>query len=560
MPERQLVERLETPRRRPSWLSAVPEPGSAFSERATERRHRSARQGSRFEIAASRARFGTVVALVVTWSGLCVSLLAAAVGFVLGALVASGALMPTRFTLSSFDTGPPEGASLWHVLVGAAEGAGGSFIEATRWLFGTPWGLAAGPVGGLLVAAGVMVAWTRAEDRVLRALGRRRLATSETRRIAPLLQRIGTGVSDEDAPRLVMVDSDVPFARPRLRHIELSTGLLEELDDEQLTALLAHELSHWRSGDAFSYTLLFACSWPIALFYGAGVRVSGRSAERRFSLSAVVWVVLFPAWVLTRYVIAPAVSKAFSEMEYDADEKVRQLGLGADLARVLQTFPHAECADSPWARALRGSCPPRALRIERLEARRPLDLFFGERERDKDASNARVSTLAVAAVTAALVAGAFSSVHDMSSTRQRAVETAASFTVAYLDNALDRDAYAGVIARYVPAQSVAEILREADSAPLGVDALLIAGEAGPSRAEAVGCRYVTSDAGTIVADVAVAVRWRYALSGVTRSQRLRTDVALRLAGGRLVPAGIPRPAPTGTDAAPTKSNSALGPC
>ncbi|MEZ3117732.1 M48 family metalloprotease [Halobaculum sp. MBLA0147] len=67
------------------------------------------------------------------------------------------------------------------------------------------------------------------------------------------------GLADAPVPDVAVVDSPVPnscsVAGATGGTVVVSTGLLEELDDEELDAVLAHELAHLRNRDAVVLTL-----------------------------------------------------------------------------------------------------------------------------------------------------------------------------------------------------------------------------------------------------------------------------------------------------------------
>ena len=68
----------------------------------------------------------SLVALVASWAGAFALLWTAAVGGVLGALVAAGAIDATGTTGTLFHVDGSPGLRPWHVVAGALEGAGGS--------------------------------------------------------------------------------------------------------------------------------------------------------------------------------------------------------------------------------------------------------------------------------------------------------------------------------------------------------------------------------------------------------------------------------------------------
>ncbi len=72
-----------------------------------------------------------------------------------------------------------------------------------------------------------------------------------------------------------MADVVVPNALTHMRTVVLSTGLLQALSDDELEAILAHELHHWRSGDAVGLRMVWVAALPLALIYDFGVWLSG---------------------------------------------------------------------------------------------------------------------------------------------------------------------------------------------------------------------------------------------------------------------------------------------
>jgi len=88
-----------------------------------------------------------------------------------------------------------------------------------------------------------------------------------------------------------------------MRTIAISTGLLQMLSDDEIRALLAHELHHWRSGDAVGSRLVWSSAWPIA---ADAQHREGHHQVRLTRAAKTYWgvhdvprfLVAWPAWVI----------------------------------------------------------------------------------------------------------------------------------------------------------------------------------------------------------------------------------------------------------------------
>jgi heat shock protein HtpX len=126
-------------------------------------------------------------------------------------------------------------------------------------------------VGGLLGGRGGMVmafvfalalngfVYWKSDTLALRANGARELASSEAPRFRSIMGAL-TARAGLPTPRLYIVDRPEPNAfatgrDPEHAAVAVTTGILELMDDRQLTGVLAHELSHVRNRDTLVGTI-----------------------------------------------------------------------------------------------------------------------------------------------------------------------------------------------------------------------------------------------------------------------------------------------------------------
>ncbi len=111
----------------------------------------------------------------------------------------------------------------------------------------------------LAALAGVTIACTRGEAIALARSGARPADPVAHARLHNLVDGL-CATSGLPSPRLHVIDDEAPDAfavgrDPRRAALAVTTGLLERLDRVQLEGVIAHELSHVKSGDTLVATL-----------------------------------------------------------------------------------------------------------------------------------------------------------------------------------------------------------------------------------------------------------------------------------------------------------------
>jgi len=338
-----------------------------------------------------RHPWAVVLSLLTGWTGVWLSLWGALLRAFLGLLVVFGVETNPAVSHALFDLGIGQ-VTVLSVFLGVVFGAVGGFLFVLRNLFqyrllSVSISFA---VGGIITT--VVVVLIAAFERLgLRLRGYRRLSRDEVRRIAPLVQEVGQRMNLGALPRFAMDDAVIPNAWSHMRTIVLTKGLLQALSDDELQAVLAHELAHWRSGDAVGMRIVWVAALPVAVIYNIGLWLAGSTqtqtqphtvgtrAPRGF-LAFVGWIIAWPAWVITTLVIAPTLAASQRRYEFEADGTAARIGLAEPLASALRKLGAFEGGRTGWERAMFATHPPIELRIEALQPRQPDDAEYEEDE------------------------------------------------------------------------------------------------------------------------------------------------------------------------------------
>lgn len=220
-----------------------------------------------------------------------------------------------------------------------------------------------GVTGGLIVSLVLFGGMVAAEPWTLHLRGYRRMSRREGERLLPLLETAALRMNITGLPRVLIAQDGTRHAYAYLRHLVVSRTLYDELDDEPLAAVLAHELHHWASADTVGLRFVFACALPLALMYNAGAWL----AQSRSMLTILGWFLLWPAWLLTRLVIKPLVAHRARVGEYEADAAAKAGGYREALINALTYLGDFEGGRSGWEQVLTATHPPSELRLEALE-------------------------------------------------------------------------------------------------------------------------------------------------------------------------------------------------
>jgi heat shock protein HtpX len=172
----------------------------------------------------------------------------------------------------------------------------------------------------IIAGAMIMAQWYFSDKIVLWTSGAKIVSKKEYPQLHNIVENL-VNKNGIPKPKVAVVNSGVPNAfatgkSPRSSLIAVTTGILGLLDDEELEAVIGHELTHVRNRDVLVLTLASVFStlaWYLAQFSFFG----GFQSRNRDSGNATVIVILVAivTWVVS-FLIIRAISRY---REYSAD-------------------------------------------------------------------------------------------------------------------------------------------------------------------------------------------------------------------------------------------------
>jgi heat shock protein HtpX len=176
-----------------------------------------------------------------------------------------------------------------------------------------------------VIAAGMIMAqWYFSDKIVLWSSGAKIVSKEEYPRLHQIVERLAEK-NGLPKPKVAVVNSQVPNAfatgkSPKSSLVATTSGILDLLDDDELEAVIGHELTHVRNRDVLVLTLASIFStvaWYLAQFgffggYGYGYQSRSRDSG---NATAIVILVAILTWIVS-FLIIRAISRY---REYSAD-------------------------------------------------------------------------------------------------------------------------------------------------------------------------------------------------------------------------------------------------
>jgi len=312
-----------------------------------------------------RQRWGAVAALAAGWTSLPIALWAAVLVGIAGAIGGVIAAVGATFQLGSAFLGATQGISLFGIIGGAVAGAltgfgvvyGGSLLSA-------PGQVIVSLITGAIVAAIITVVVVVAEPWTLKLRGYRRMSRREEEKVAPLLEEVAQRMGLGSVPPVMVTDVSGMNAWAHVGALAMTRIIIANLERDELAGILAHELHHWSVGDTVGHRFVWACAWPVAVSLNVGAWL----ARQNSLLGFIGFVLFWPAWVLTKFLIVPVVARHGRQQEYDADAAAVKAGYREGMYQALTKIADFETGRTGWEGVLAATHPPTELRLEKLEA------------------------------------------------------------------------------------------------------------------------------------------------------------------------------------------------
>ena len=202
-------------------------------------------------------------------------------------------------------------------------------------------GFLLGGSGGMLIAFGIAVAmnffaYWNADKMVLRMHGAVQVDAGSAPQFFAMVQRLAQR-AQLPMPKVYLIDTPQPNAfatgrNPENAAVAATTGIMAMLSEDELEAVMAHELAHVKNRDTLTMTITATLAGAIGMLANfAGLFGGSRDGERSNPILGIALMILAP---LAAMLVQMAISRT---REYSADKAGGEIsGNPMALARALE--------------------------------------------------------------------------------------------------------------------------------------------------------------------------------------------------------------------------------
>jgi len=164
------------------------------------------------------------------------------------------------------------------------------------------------PTGSIMIVAGIMLfaQYYFSDKMVLLSTGANIVSESEEPMLHGIVSRLCIE-ADLPKPRVAIVKSNVPNAfatgrSPKKAVVAVTTSLMQRLNQNELTAVLAHELTHVKNRDVMVLTIASFFS-TIAFFLVRYLLLFGGGNRRGGGQIMIAWIASIAVWIVSSLLI-----------------------------------------------------------------------------------------------------------------------------------------------------------------------------------------------------------------------------------------------------------------
>ncbi|MFV9631319.1 MAG: zinc metalloprotease HtpX [Methanosarcinales archaeon] len=163
----------------------------------------------------------------------------------------------------------------------------------------------------VFIGAFTIIQYFYSDKLVLMSMGAKVVSESEAPQLHETITRL-CAIADIPKPRIAVVNNNVPNAfatgrSPKHAVVAVTTGIQQQLNNQELEAVLAHELSHIKNRDMMVMTIASFLS-TIAFFLVRYLLFFGGGRDKESGSIMVAWIISLLVWIIS-FILIRALSR-----------------------------------------------------------------------------------------------------------------------------------------------------------------------------------------------------------------------------------------------------------